>query len=37
MGPHRFGHNEADNPFFTQPLMYERIANKKNILDIYAG
>lgn len=29
------GHNETDQPSFTQPLMYKRIAEKKNQLDIY--
>lgn len=29
------GHNETDQPFFTQPLMYKRIAEQKPALDIY--
>ncbi|EED24219.1 alpha-ketoglutarate dehydrogenase complex subunit Kgd1, putative [Talaromyces stipitatus ATCC 10500] len=29
------GHNETDQPSFTQPLMYKRIAEKKAQLDIY--
>ena len=32
----RFGHNEIDQPSFTQPLMYQKIAKKKPVLDIYA-
>ncbi|KAJ0424416.1 thiamine diphosphate-binding protein [Aspergillus carlsbadensis] len=29
------GHNETDQPSFTQPLMYKRIADKKLQLDLY--
>jgi 2-oxoglutarate dehydrogenase E1 component len=29
------GHNETDQPFFTQPLMYKRISEHKPALDIY--
>jgi|TARA_R110002003_G_scaffold70_16_gene6455 2-oxoglutarate dehydrogenase E1 component len=29
------GHNETDQPFFTQPLMYKKIAEQPPTLDIY--
>jgi 2-oxoglutarate dehydrogenase E1 component len=32
----RFGHNEGDEPAFTQPLMYKAIANHPSTLEIYA-
>jgi 2-oxoglutarate dehydrogenase E1 component len=32
----RFGHNEADEPAFTQPLMYQRIRNHPSVADLYA-
>ena len=32
----RFGHNEADEPAFTQPLMYRRIAKHPRVVDVYA-
>lgn len=32
----RFGHNEGDEPKFTQPNMYSIIEKHKNIRDIYA-
>ncbi len=31
----RFGHNEADEPAFTQPLMYKAIANHPSICQVY--
>ncbi|GMG83305.1 2-oxoglutarate dehydrogenase E1 component [Paralimibaculum aggregatum] len=32
----RFGHNEGDEPMFTQPLMYKAIKKKPTTLQIYA-
>jgi len=32
----RYGHNEGDEPYFTQPLMYERIRERPPISGIYA-
>jgi 2-oxoglutarate dehydrogenase E1 component len=31
----RHGHNEGDEPFFTQPLMYKAIASHPSTLEIY--
>ncbi|MEM9490740.1 MAG: 2-oxoglutarate dehydrogenase E1 component, partial [Myxococcota bacterium] len=33
----QFGHNEMDEPAFTQPRMYERIKQKKRITEIYGA
>lgn len=33
----RNGHNEIDEPMFTQPLMYKKIRGTKPVLDIYAN
>jgi len=32
----RFGHNEGDEPYFTQPLMYERIRQRPSPHKLYA-
>src|SRR5918995_188856 len=32
----RFGHNEGDEPAFTQPLMYRKIRSHPSITDLYA-
>jgi 2-oxoglutarate dehydrogenase E1 component len=32
----RFGHNEGDEPGFTQPLMYQKIRAHKTTLELYA-
>jgi 2-oxoglutarate dehydrogenase E1 component len=32
----RFGHNEGDEPAFTQPLMYKKIRVHKTTLDLYS-
>ncbi|MCE5335573.1 MAG: 2-oxoglutarate dehydrogenase E1 component [Desulfobacteraceae bacterium] len=33
----RYGHNEGDEPYYTQPKMYERIKNRPPLHEIYAG
>jgi 2-oxoglutarate dehydrogenase E1 component len=32
----RFGHNEGDEPAFTQPLMYRKIRSHRSTLELYA-
>lgn len=31
----RFGHNESDEPAFTQPIMYQAIKGKKSVVSLY--
>jgi 2-oxoglutarate dehydrogenase E1 component len=33
----RFGHNEGDEPGFTQPLMYKTIKGKPGVSDVFAA
>ncbi len=33
----RYGHNEGDEPYFTQPLMYARIRQRPPLHEIYAA
>lgn len=37
VGYRKYGHNETDQPSFTQPLMYQKIAEKKSVLEYYSN
>jgi 2-oxoglutarate dehydrogenase E1 component len=37
LGYRKYGHNEGDEPRFTQPKLYKAIAKHKNLKDIYAN
>ena len=35
IGYRRYGHNEQDQPSFTQPMMYQEIANRPNVYTLF--
>ena len=37
IGYRKFGHNELDQPLFTQPTMYNKIKSQPSCLDIYTS
>ena len=37
LGYRKYGHNEGDEPRFTQPKLYKAISKHKNVKDLYAA
>lgn len=37
VGYRRYGHNEGDEPAFTQPLMYRKVGAHPSVRELYAG
>src|ERR1017187_7037965 len=37
IGYRRFGHNEADEPAYTQPLMYRKIREHPTVRELFAA
>ena len=35
VGYRRLGHNEVDEPRFTQPAMYKQISDRRSVVDVY--
>jgi len=33
----KYGHNEGDEPMFTQPLLYRKIRQHQPVVDVYSG
>ncbi len=36
VGYRKHGHNEIDEPMFTQPIMYSIVKKHNNVLDLYS-
>jgi 2-oxoglutarate dehydrogenase E1 component len=37
LGYRKYGHNEGDEPKFTQPMLYENISKHKNVFEVYTA